>query len=57
MQGKTFAKGVGIGVIAGSLLTAAMIPMDKKRVMCKKPNRALKTMGQVVGGICDAFTQ
>ena len=55
MQAKSLVKGIGIGIVAGSLLTAAVIPMDKKRVMRSKPGRALRTMGQVVEGICDAF--
>ena len=55
MQGKSLVKGIGIGMAAGALLTAAMVPMDKKRLSRTKAGRALRTAGQVVEGICDAF--
>lgn len=56
MQAKALLKGIGIGMVAGSLLTAAVIPMDKKRVMRSKAGRAMRTMGQIVEGVCDAFS-
>ncbi|MDR0294553.1 MAG: hypothetical protein LBH95_10450 [Oscillospiraceae bacterium] len=55
MQAKSLVKGIGIGILAGSLLTAAVIPMDKKRMMHSKMGKALRTAGQVVEGMCEAF--
>ncbi|MCL2004287.1 MAG: hypothetical protein FWG72_09845 [Oscillospiraceae bacterium] len=56
MQAKSLMKGIGIGVIAGSLLTAAVLPIDKKRVSRSKAGRSLRTVGQVVEGICNSLT-
>jgi hypothetical protein len=56
MQAKSLCKGIGIGLVAGSLLTAAVIPMDRKRIMRSKAGRTLRTVGQVVEGICGSLT-
>ena len=53
-SGKSLVKGIGIGIVAGSLIAAAVIPMDKKAHHRK--NHALKRIGHVVEGICDAFS-
>ena len=55
MQGKSLMKGIGIGIIAGSILTAAVIPMDKKRVMRSKTGRTLRSVGSFIEGVSDAF--
>jgi hypothetical protein len=55
MQAKSLVKGIGIGILAGSILTAAVIPMDKRRVMRSKAGRTLRAVGQAAEGICDAF--
>lgn len=57
MKIKSFCKGVGIGFIAGSVVAAAMIPMDKKRAARTKTGRCLRTVGEVVEGISDALCQ
>jgi predicted small secreted protein len=51
MQAKSLVKGIGIGIVAGSLLTAAVIPMDKKRATRSKAGRTLRTVGQVIDGL------
>ena len=55
MQSKTLVKGIGIGIVAGSLLTACVIPMDKKRIMRSRAGRTLRAVGQVVEGVYDTF--
>ena len=55
MQAKSLIKGIGIGIIAGSVLTAAVVPLDKKRMMRSKAGRTVRAIGQAVDGICGAF--
>ena len=55
MQSKPLLKGIGIGLAVGTLLTAAVIPMDKKRVARSKAGRTLRTVGQVIEGVCDSI--
>lgn len=47
-----FWKGIGIGMMAGAAVGAAMMP--KKKVTLKKAaGRAMKTMGQVMEELSD----
>jgi hypothetical protein len=55
MQSKSLFRGVGIGLVAGALLTAAVIPVDKRRVSRSKAGRTLRTVGQVIEGVCDSL--
>jgi predicted small secreted protein len=55
MQTKSLIKGIGIGLVAGSILTAAVVPLDKKRIMRSKAGRTVRAIGQAVDGICGAF--
>jgi predicted small secreted protein len=57
MQAKALMKGIGIGIVAGSLVTAAIIPMDRKRLARTKAGRTLRSVGQVVEGICDSLAR
>jgi len=56
MQTKSWIKGIGIGVVAGSILTAAIIPMDKRKFAHSKTGRALRTVGHIVEGVCETFS-
>ncbi|MDR1669089.1 MAG: hypothetical protein LBR76_03950 [Oscillospiraceae bacterium] len=56
MQAKSLMKGIGIGILAGSVITAAVIPVDKKRIARSKAGRALRAAGQVVEGIVETFS-
>lgn len=55
MRTRMLLKGIGLGVLAGTVITAAIIPMDKKRIMRSKAGKALKTISHVVDGVTDAF--
>ena len=56
MKSSSLIKGVGIGLVAGSVLTAAaIIPQGGKRAK-SKTNRLLRTVGQVVEGVSDALS-
>jgi predicted small secreted protein len=55
MKARSFMKGIGIGVAAGALLTAAVVPMDKKRLMRSKAGRTIRSVGTFVEGVRDAF--
>jgi hypothetical protein len=52
---KALCKGIGIGFIVGSAVTAAMIPMDKKRLARTKAGRALRCVNDAVEGIGDVL--
>ncbi|MDR1692679.1 MAG: hypothetical protein LBR72_04915 [Oscillospiraceae bacterium] len=56
MQAKTLIKGIGIGILAGSVITAAIVPVDKRRIAHTKAGRAFRAVGQVVGNLYDVFT-
>ncbi len=47
MKEHSFAKGMGLGMMAGAALGAAMAP-KKKSGMKKAAGRAMKTVGQVM---------
>jgi hypothetical protein len=55
MQAKSLVKGICIGIVAGSVLTAAAVPLDKKRLSRSKTGRALRAAGHVLEGISDSF--
>jgi uncharacterized membrane protein AbrB (regulator of aidB expression) len=55
MQAKSLFKGIGIGLLAGSVLAACVLPVDKKRLMRTKAGRTFRAVGQAVEGVCDAF--
>ena len=56
MQMKAMMKGIGVGVIAGAILTAAVVPVDTRRLRRSKPVKALKTIGQMMEGITETFS-
>lgn len=51
MQMNSMLKGLGIGVIAGAVLTAAVVPMDARRLRRSKPMKAIRALGHMVEGI------
>jgi hypothetical protein len=53
MQG--FFKGIGMGMVAGAILTAAVLPVDKRKVMRSPVGRTMKKIGNVCGSIHDAL--
>lgn len=52
MKQHEFAKGMGLGMVAGAALGAAMAP-KKKRSVKKAAGKAMKTMGQVMENLSD----
>ena len=52
MKQHNFAKGMGLGMIAGTALGAAMAP-KKKTNMKKAAGKAMKTVGQVMENLSD----
>ena len=46
-----FCHGVGVGVIAGAALTAALLPIDRRAVRKSAPGRALKSMGKMIDNV------
>lgn len=55
MKMKSLMKGLGLGVIAGAFLTAAMVPIDTRKLRRSKPAKAIKAIGQVMEGITESF--
>jgi hypothetical protein len=51
----TFIKGVGLGIIAGAALTAAVVPVDRRKFMRSPVGKACKTVSSVAEDIRDAF--
>ena len=51
----TLLKGLGLGVVAGVLLTVSVVPMDRKRIMRSGTGKAIKAIGHVVEGISGGF--
>lgn len=52
MKEHEFAKGMGLGVLAGAALGAAIAPR-KKTPMRKVAGKAMKTVGQVMENLSD----
>ncbi len=52
MKEHEFMKGMGLGVLTGAALGAAMAPR-KKSSMKKAAGKAMKTMGQVMENLSD----
>ena len=50
-----FIKGMGMGLVAGVLVTAMALPMDKKRVMRSGAGKTIKAIGRVAEGLSSAF--
>ncbi len=48
MKTSTFVSGVGLGVVAGAALTAAMLPVNARMMRKSVPVRAVKTMGKMI---------
>ncbi|MCL2030959.1 MAG: hypothetical protein FWG93_05385 [Oscillospiraceae bacterium] len=55
MQMKTLLKGLGLGVIAGAFITAAIVPIDARRLRRSRPAKAIRAIGQVVEGLTESF--
>ena len=51
MNGKNFAKGMGIGLIMGSAIGMAVSDPAKKHQKKNMVSKALKTMGDIVDNI------
>ena len=50
-----FLKGMGMGLVAGAMMTAVIIPMDKRKLMRSNAGRTVKAISQVMGKLSDAF--
>ncbi len=46
-----FLKGIGVGVAVGAVMAAAVIPMDKRKLMRSGAGRTIRAIGQVVDSI------
>lgn len=55
MNTHLFIKGVGIGVVAGAMITAAVIPMDRRKFMHSGAGKKIKTMTKLFNNVCDTF--
>ncbi len=52
MKEHEFAKGMGLGMLAGAALGAAMMP-QRKSSMKRAAEKAMKTMGQAMENLSD----
>lgn len=52
MKTNGFLKGIGVGMVAGAAVGAALMP-KKKTSLKKAAGRAMKTMGQVMEELSD----
>ena len=43
-----FLKGVGVGLIVGAAVTAAVVPVDKRKLMHSGTGRTLRALGNVL---------
>ncbi len=48
-------RGIGLGMIAGAAVTAAVMPVDKRRFMRSRAGRVVKNIGQAAQSITDTF--
>lgn len=46
-----FMKGVGMGLVVGAALAAAVIPVDKRKVMKSPAGRVIRTIGHAVDSL------
>lgn len=54
MKTGTLIKGIGLGLVTGALVTAAVLPMDKKRG--SRASRALKALTNIMEGVTEAIS-
>jgi hypothetical protein len=50
-----FFRGVGMGVVAGAVLTMAVVPVDKRRMMKSPVGRTMKTVCNMYDSMRDGF--
>ncbi|MCL2081418.1 MAG: hypothetical protein FWH16_04890 [Oscillospiraceae bacterium] len=50
-----FFKGVGMGVIAGAMITMSVVPVDRRRMMRSPMGRKVSAVCDFCEGIKDAF--
>ena len=55
MKTMTLFKSVGLGMVAGAIVTAAVMPIDKKRLMRSKAGRLVRNIGNAVETVADSF--
>lgn len=55
MKMNMLVKGIGVGLVAGMIVTAAVVPIDKRKLMRSGTGKTIKTIGQVVDTITGAF--
>ncbi len=51
MRGNSMIKGVGVGLLAGIVLTATVMPMDRKKIMRSGAGKTIKAIGHVIEGM------
>ena len=56
MNSKNFAKGMGVGVVVGSALGMTIAVTNKRGSRQKKVSRTIKTVGDIVENIGNAFS-
>ena len=55
MRTRMLIKGIGLGVLAGTVIAAAVIPSEKKCATRSRAGKVMKTLEHVVEGIGNAF--
>lgn len=50
-----FIKGIGMGVVAGAMITMAVVPVDKRRMMKSPVGKTVRSVCDMCGSIRDAF--
>jgi len=55
MKATTFLKGIGFGLVAGAVVTATVMPIDKKRLMRTKAGRVVRNIGNAMETVTDSF--
>jgi len=52
----TLLKGVGVGLVAGAAITAAVMPIDKRRFMRSRAGRVVRSIGDAAHNITGNFS-
>jgi predicted small secreted protein len=56
MNVNMLVKGIGLGMVAGVVVTAVMLPVDRKKLSRTGAGKTIKAIGNVVDNLADSFS-
>ena len=51
MNGNGLIKGIGLGMVAGIVITACVVPMDRRKIMRSGAGKTIRAIGHVMENI------